>query len=294
MVVLFLAFLFSMMVGVFLANNNYMAIMILFASLVVIIVVIVFAYYKHKSNIEKVKRNSNLIKQLFELNNKYQFNNDIKVKYELTKRYDKKRDFDKTSLVDYFIGVIEEERGAFEDINEKILDNRKKYPPYLSDYGELKPSNTDKEIKALKISQKGFSNIENKLYADNKEKPALDCVFYCVMKYSSPQARNRYSKNYTFTLVEMNRLRLEVQRNIAVKKTVDEQIRIERAKMSDSLRYDVLKRDGFRCCICGATADSGVKLHVDHIYPVSKGGRTEMKNLQTLCERCNMGKRDKV
>ena len=68
----------------------------------------------------------------------------------------------------------------------------------------------------------------------------------------------------------------------------------QRRLMTDSLRYDVLQRDGFRCQICGATAADGYKLHVDHILPVSKGGKTEMSNLRTLCERCNMGKRDKI
>lgn len=68
----------------------------------------------------------------------------------------------------------------------------------------------------------------------------------------------------------------------------------QRRLMTDSLRYDVLKRDGFRCVLCGATAkDEHVKLHVDHITPISKGGRTELSNLRTLCERCNLGKSDK-
>lgn len=71
---------------------------------------------------------------------------------------------------------------------------------------------------------------------------------------------------------------------------VQEQRRI----MTDDMRYNVLKRDGFRCCICGATAKDGVKLEVDHIIPVSKGGKSTMDNLQTLCERCNRGKRDKL
>ena len=71
-------------------------------------------------------------------------------------------------------------------------------------------------------------------------------------------------------------------------------VRQQRALLNDSLRYDILKRDGFRCKICGATASDGVKLHVDHIVPVSKGGRTEPGNLRTLCERCNMGKGAKL
>ena len=46
--------------------------------------------------------------------------------------------------------------------------------------------------------------------------------------------------------------------------------------------------------LCGASANDGVKLEVDHIVPVSKGGKSTMDNLQTLCERCNRGKRDKL
>lgn len=68
----------------------------------------------------------------------------------------------------------------------------------------------------------------------------------------------------------------------------------QRRLMTDSLRYDILKRDNFRCQICGATAKDGYKLHVDHIVPVSKGGLTEPSNLRTLCERCNMGKGAKI
>lgn len=64
--------------------------------------------------------------------------------------------------------------------------------------------------------------------------------------------------------------------------------------MTDSLRYDVLRRDGFRCQICGLTAQDGVKLHVDHIIPISKGGRTELSNLRALCDRCNWGKKNKI
>lgn len=68
----------------------------------------------------------------------------------------------------------------------------------------------------------------------------------------------------------------------------------QRRLMTDSLRYDILRRDNFRCQICGATAADGVQLHVDHIFPVSKGGKTEPSNLRTLCDRCNRGKSDKI
>ena len=55
------------------------------------------------------------------------------------------------------------------------------------------------------------------------------------------------------------------------------------------LRQDVLQRDNFTCRHCGRSAPEFV-MHIDHITPESKGGPTELDNLQVLCEDCNMGK----
>ena len=62
--------------------------------------------------------------------------------------------------------------------------------------------------------------------------------------------------------------------------------------VSLSLRYEVLKRDNYRCVGCGATPalTPGTQLHIDHKLPWSKGGETELINLQTLCSDCNLGK----
>ena len=52
----------------------------------------------------------------------------------------------------------------------------------------------------------------------------------------------------------------------------------------------MLLRDGARCRRCR----TAVNLEIDHIVPVSKGGRTEEVNLQTLCRRCNRRKWKKL
>ena len=51
------------------------------------------------------------------------------------------------------------------------------------------------------------------------------------------------------------------------------------------LRYEVLRRDHFRCVLCGASpaVTRGVVLHVDHVMPVAHGGKTAEENLRTLC-----------
>lgn len=65
-------------------------------------------------------------------------------------------------------------------------------------------------------------------------------------------------------------------------------------KISDKLRYTILKRDNFKCRACGASPAKNpeVELHIDHIVPWSKGGETTPENLQTLCSKCNIGKSD--
>ena len=60
------------------------------------------------------------------------------------------------------------------------------------------------------------------------------------------------------------------------------------------LRFKVMQRDNFKCCICGKSpaTSPNVTLHIDHIKPWSKGGETTIDNLQTLCSDCNLGKSD--
>ena len=57
------------------------------------------------------------------------------------------------------------------------------------------------------------------------------------------------------------------------------------------LRMKILKRDDYRCKICGrrATDNSDIQLHVHHIRPWEIGGITNEKNLIVLCHTCHLG-----
>jgi len=85
--------------------------------------------------------------------------------------------------------------------------------------------------------------------------------------------------------------------NLAIKKGRKSYEKLKRLKKSSSmrkgiypkLRYEVMKKDNYRCVICGKTA-SEERLEVDHIITVVSGGKNDISNLRTLCAECNKGK----
>lgn len=60
-------------------------------------------------------------------------------------------------------------------------------------------------------------------------------------------------------------------------------------KVTKRLRYEILRRDGFRCRYCGATP-AETELRVDHVVPEALGGASAPSNLATACDPCNTGK----
>jgi len=92
------------------------------------------------------------------------------------------------------------------------------------------------------------------------------------------------------------RKREEQDRKYAERKgiTVEQlrQIRItKRARhIPNSVRNDVLARDGYQCVYCGGTDD----LTIDHIFTFSRGGSNTPDNLQVLCRSCNSSKGDSI
>lgn len=53
----------------------------------------------------------------------------------------------------------------------------------------------------------------------------------------------------------------------------------------------ILKRDGYKCVICGKNRENGVELHIDHIKPKYLGGKSIVENGQTLCAQHNFIKK---
>lgn len=68
----------------------------------------------------------------------------------------------------------------------------------------------------------------------------------------------------------------------------------QRSLMTKELRHEIEVRDNYTCQICGKYMPDRVGLHIDHITPVSKGGKSVPRNLRVLCDKCNLSKGDKI
>ena len=69
-----------------------------------------------------------------------------------------------------------------------------------------------------------------------------------------------------------------------------EPVKRRREAIPRNVQREVWQRDGGRCVEC-STRES---LCFDHIIPFSRGGSNAVRNLQLLCERCNLSKGNRL
>ena len=180
---------------------------------------------------------------------------------------------------------VKEQHDYYQQLIENAEANATLFQKYKQDIEEIVSIESVNESN-LYDEYPFFREIEKELLSKKILKPVIRPSIVVKKEYTSPQGRNYYQDEECFYYYEIK----ECYESVGDTYEEDNDPQYERSLMTDSMRYDIMKRDGFRCVLCGATANDGVKLHVDHIFPVSKGGKTEPSNLRTLCESCNRGK----
>ena len=113
-----------------------------------------------------------------------------------------------------------------------------------------------------------------------------------TFQYVSPGGNASLKCEIKMDIDNLNRFILYLSETIKFRNSVAGQ----RALMTSSFRKKILERDGYKCQKCGTSIDQEphLLLEVDHIIPLSKGGTTEERNLQTLCWKCNRSKGTKI
>lgn len=266
--------------------------LILYLIISIILSIILIATERfNKKSIKIVQNNSLLLKKLKDLNSKYTFNS-IDSEYTYANNCKSKLNFERTDINNNFLIIVKQSIVYFEALLNKTEQNQQMFKSYEKDFQELSHTSFPFD-KRLKITEKKFRQIENKFYFSYKLKPTLKFSIKIEKYYISPQGKNKYYDFKIYTYEDVIKVLLLAKKQLNEEHAYQATKQYQRSLMTDSLRYEILKRDNFRCQICGASAQDGAKLHVDHIKPIAKGGLTVKQNLRTLCEICNLGKRDK-
>jgi len=75
---------------------------------------------------------------------------------------------------------------------------------------------------------------------------------------------------------------------------------MESRLFSDTIQYQAVLKNleanegQLKCDNCKKVIKKKVECHFDHIFPFSKGGKSEISNCQILCASCNLKKNDKL
>lgn len=205
-----------------------------------------------------------------------------------------KSQFDRTNTQDLLETYIEDNISQLSVWLQDIEANRRIANSYSKKIRMHKQAPEPELLESVGLHKEEYVAIEEKIAKKLMIPIVTELRIKCELMYSSPQGRNRYAKSDIFEESEIRVAIQDLEKKRIERQSESFQKKEERGKMNDGLRYNILRRDGFRCRLCGRTARDGVKLEVDHIIPISRGGKTTYDNLQTLCKECNRGKGAKM
>lgn len=235
---------------------------------------------------------------------------------------DKKNKKEKNSKTE----IKQKQEDNLEREYEKIIENNRKELRRLEN--QVESINQKKQIKILNelnqllstdyyfnlLYKNGLNHVEGKIAVENLKKQIKNGqVQEIQVKTKLKQeivSQANYKKRYNSASAKAARNRQAEAKNkinrfitdtkpspvpqyYYVDKTQETFKVISKRNITLSMRVKVFERDNYTCQMCGKTVKDGVKLEVDHIKPVSKGGSDDMSNLLTLCFDCNRGKSDK-
>lgn len=151
---------------------------------------------------------------------------------------------------------------------------------YKTPYGKPQPYCKPCNSAMSKASKQADPNLKAKrraYYQANKEAILAKTKAY---HQAHPEVMKKASEKWAANNPERCRERVQRRRNLK---------RGNGGSYTAQEWKELCERAGNRCLDCGGKKP----LSVDHVTPVSKGGTSDISNLQPLCVSCNSRKRDK-
>ncbi len=264
---------------------------------IIFFVAIVFLFLRNRQcKYENfILKNSLCLKQLEEINSRYNFYPNIS--FDQYHTYDNEKFYNAISCEDYLIYQLQYISKKVTAQIKKVQENKQKYSNYInevetiSDFGKFRSPINKLNLKKLLIKEKEYFRKHI------LQTPTIQ--FYLIVTlYRSTLYGNILSlktatfyDNDIFSLIK--RLNNKNGTFFNDREIWNSICRVERGKVSNKMRFSIYERDGYKCCKCGIS-QKYADLEIDHIIPIAKGGKSTYDNLQTLCHKCNAEKGDNI
>lgn len=247
----------------------------------------------------KIKRflneNSEAISALLCLNEKYKNKLYCDSIYDVAHTYDNADYFEDISCKDYLIYMLQGQKNSILQRIKNAEFCKRNYASYINDVKKIDSFGKFKSpIDGYDLDE--LLNAEKKMFNGYKIKPPTDfkvkIKLYCAKMDGEIVDYKEQTFGKTEVIYLIDRLNDRNGYYYNDRGIWDSLCRVERGKVSNKLRFEILERDGYKCRYCGRGEDE-CSLQIDHIKPISKGGKSTYDNLQTLCEDCNKQKDNK-
>ncbi len=262
---------------------------VLLIGLLIAVVIIALEASKNSNNEynDFVTDHSILLKKIREVNQKYHFKKVESPK--LKNKYDNENYFNDISPTDYLTYELVNLKNQVKSSIRDVVYNSNKLDAYNDEIKNIKIfGKYDAEISVKDIDK--LNRIERRLANQLIQKPTVRFEIEVELFLTDLNGNILDCKAEKFDVEEIENLldRLENKTNDFYhdRSIWDSLCRVERGKVTNKLRLDIYKRNHNRCVKCG----SMMNLEIDHIKPISKGGKSTIDNLQTLCHSCNVKK----
>lgn len=252
------------------------------------------SYHIKKKYLNFILENSITLAEVKKINTQYHFY--VLVSYDERHTYDNEKFYEAISCADYLIYQLQFTKTKIITEINKAKYNRNHIETYYQEIKKIEHFGYfRREIGKLKKDK--LIKMEKELFNKMILRPETlyKVKIQLILTKMSGQFVKRKEQIFLANQIEIFIHDLnQKEGNFFLNKSIWDAIcRVERGKVTNKMRFFIYNRDGYRCRRCGKRGDFN-NLEIDHILPISKGGKSIVGNLQTLCESCNKLKGTKV
>lgn len=207
----------------------------------------------------------------------------------LIHNYDNEKIYNEIKPKDYLVYQL---KYNIQDILTKVSEIRLKledYQEYISEINACCKMNRFSEVPPYKSVEK-IRELEKELFKRRIKRQNPGYFIKVTLNLIKSDGKITKTKCNTYSPTQISRYRERINDkndDYYIHKDIwDSLTKVERGIVTNKLRFEIYKRDEYKCCRCGAKDN----LEIDHIVPISKGGKSTINNLQTLCHNCNIKK----